>query len=94
MLNDFFPGLTLQLELPETKIKEFFKSGRLKVGEADRPDFQEFSQLGSGAQRAIEMALICYLATAPDVEASCARKLLLIDEPELYLHPQGVRRVR
>lgn len=95
VLDDFFPGLTLQLELPETKIKEFFKSGSLKVGEVGKPGVMEFSQLGSGAQRAIEMALIRYLAKAAvDAEANCARKLLLIDEPELYLHPQGVRRVR
>lgn len=95
VLEDFFPGLTLQLELPETKVKEFFKSGSLKVGETGRPGVMEFAQLGSGAQRAIEMALIRYLARATvDAEANCARKLLLIDEPELYLHPQGVRRVR
>ena len=94
-LKDFFPGLTLQLELPETKIKEFFKSGALKIGEIGRPSVTNFDQLGSGAQRAIEMALICYLAkTAASADSDCARKLLLIDEPELYLHPQGVRRIR
>lgn len=95
VLEEFFPGLTLQLELPETKIKEFFKSGSLKVGEAGKQGVMEFAQLGSGAQRAIEMALIRYLARATaNADANCARKLLLIDEPELYLHPQGVRRVR
>ncbi len=95
VLEDFFPGLTLQLELPETKVKEFFKSGSLKVGETGRAGVMEFAQLGSGAQRAIEMALIRYLAKATaDTEANFTRKLLLIDEPELYLHPQGVRRVR
>ena len=95
VLADFFPGLTLQLELPETKIKEFFKSGSLKVGEQGRQGAIDFSQLGSGAQRSIEIALICYLARATaEAETSYARKLLLIDEPELYLHPQGVRRVR
>lgn len=94
-LGDFFPGLTLQLELPETKVKDFFKSGSLNVREEGKSDFTEFAQLGSGAQRAIEMALICYLAGATAVGgATFARKLLLIDEPELYLHPQGVRRVR
>lgn len=94
VLQDFFPGLTLQLELPETKIKEFFKSGSLKVREAGKLDFTEFAQLGSGAQRAIEMALIRYLAKTSTDGTNCARKLLLIDEPELYLHPQGVRRIR
>lgn len=94
-LGDFFPGLALQLKLPETKVKEFFKSGSLNVREEGKPDFTEFAQLGSGAQRAIEMALICYLAGATAGNgATYARKLLLIDEPELFLHPQGVRRVR
>jgi len=45
-LEDFFPGLTLQLELPETKIKEFFKSGSLKIREAGKHDVTEFAQLG------------------------------------------------
>ncbi len=94
VLEDFFPGLALQLELPETKVKEFFKSGSLNVREEGKSEFTEFAQLGSGAQRAIEMALICYLAAAAGTGSTCARKLLLIDEPELYLHPQGVRRVR
>ncbi|MBL0311746.1 MAG: ATP-dependent endonuclease [Holophagaceae bacterium] len=95
VLAEFFPGLALQLELPETKIKEFFKSGSLKVSEVGRPTPMEFSQLGSGAQRAIEMSLIRYLAeAAAGPQTNGARKLLLIDEPELYLHPQGVRRVR
>ena len=50
VLQDFFPGLSVQLELPETKIKEFFKSGSLKVKEDGKKDFTDFSQLGSGAQ--------------------------------------------
>ena len=95
VLKDFFPGLTLQLELPETKIKEFFKSGSLKVGEHGKTGTLDFAQLGNGAQRAIEMALIRYLAKATtDPTTKCCRKLLLVDEPELYLHPQGVRRIR
>ena len=51
--------------------------------------------MGTGAQRAIQMALIRYLADvrrADDDQLS--RRMLLIDEPELYLHPQGVRRLR
>lgn len=51
--------------------------------------------MGTGAQRAIQMALIRYLAETRRADDNRpARRLLLIDEPELYLHPQGVRRLR
>ena len=39
------------------------------------------------------MALIRYLAEKGD-GTEARRKLLLIDEPELYLHPQGVEQIR
>ncbi len=94
VVADFFPGLGLRLELPETKLKEFFKSGSLKIKEAGRDTWTDFEQLGSGAQRSIEMALIRYLAEEPAAVENPPCKLLLIDEPELYLHPQGVRRIR
>jgi len=94
VVADFFPGLDLRLELPETKLKEFFKSGSLKIKEAGREKWTEFEQLGSGAQRSIEMALIRYLADEPGSVENPPCKLLLIDEPELYLHPQGVRRIQ
>lgn len=94
VVADFFPGLGLRLELPETKLKEFFKSGSLKIKEEGRDAWTEFEQLGSGAQRSIEMGLIRYLAEEPAAVENPPCKLLLIDEPELYLHPQGVRRIR
>lgn len=51
--------------------------------------------MGTGAQRAIQMALVRYLAdSANSNDSRPSRRLLLIDEPELYLHPQGVRRLR
>lgn len=41
------------------------------------------------------MALIRYLAETRNRDGNRpARRLLLIDEPELYLHPHGVRRLR
>lgn len=51
--------------------------------------------LGSGAQRAIQMALIRLLADIRKTrDQDLARRLLLIDEPEIFLHPQGVRGLR
>ena len=94
-LSHFFPGLELDLDLQVVDIKEFFKAGDLHVTDKLTGDRRRFNQIGTGAQRAIQMALIRHLADTrtPDV-ATSTRRLLLIDEPEVYLHPQGVRRLR
>lgn len=94
-LENFFPDLSIDLDLQVIEAKEFFKAGDLNITDKTTGDRRRFDQMGTGAQRAIQMALIRYLA---DVRAgsqkSVARRLLLIDEPELYLHPKGVRRLR
>ncbi|KAK42778.1 ATPase AAA [Caballeronia jiangsuensis] len=94
-LVSFFPGLSLDLDLQMIDVKEFFKAGDLHVTDQVTGDRRRFDQMGTGAQRAIQMALIRYLAeTRAKNPEQTARRLLLIDEPELYLHPQGVRRLR
>ena len=94
-LTHFFPGLALDLDLKAVDVKEFFKAGDLYVTDSTTGDRRRFDEMGTGAQRAIQMALIRYLAEARTREGSSpSRRLLLIDEPELYLHPQGVRRLR
>lgn len=94
-LVHFFPGLALDLDLQVVDIKEFFKAGDLHVTDKMTGDRRRFDQMGTGAQRAIQMALIRYLAESRTGGGERpARRLLLIDEPELYLHPQGVRRLR
>lgn len=94
-LAHFFPGLALDLDLQVVDVKEFFKAGDLHVTDKTTGDRRRFDQMGTGAQRAIQMALIRYLAESRKEDNNRpARRLLLIDEPELYLHPQGVRRLR
>jgi len=94
-LADFFPGLSLDLDLQIVDVKEFFKAGDLHVTDKMTGDRRRFDQIGTGAQRSIQMALIRHLAEARAAKPQrTARRLLLIDEPELYLHPQGVRRLR
>jgi predicted ATP-dependent endonuclease of OLD family len=94
-LAHFFPGLALDLDLQVLDVKEFFKAGDLHVTDKVTGDRRRFDQMGTGTQRAIQMALIRYLAdTRKGNDDSPSRRLLLIDEPELYLHPQGVRRLR
>lgn len=94
-LDSFFPGLALDLDLQDVDIKEFFKAGDLHVTDLITGDRRRFDMMGTGSQRAIQMALVRYLAETRTSDAGRpARRLLLIDEPELYLHPQGVRRLR
>lgn len=94
-LAQFFPGLALDLDLQVVDVKEFFKAGDLHVTDKITGDRRRFDQIGTGAQRAIQMALIRYLADSRNLDVERpSRRLLLIDEPELYLHPQGVRRLR
>ena len=94
-LQNFFPGLSLELDLEVIDIKEFFKAGSLQVIDVATGDKRKFDQLGTGAQRSIQMSLIRHLSEIRSGDgASPVRRLLLIDEPELYLHPQGARRLR
>ncbi len=94
-LADFFPGLAIELGLQTVEVKEFFKAGSLNVTDVETGDRRTFDQLGTGSQRAIQMALIRHLADLKiGSKPVVARRLLLVDEPELYLHPQGVKRLR
>jgi len=95
-LNDLFPGLQLKLDVPLPEIPDLFKSGTVRVLETqgDNTSSRTFASVGHGAQRCIQMALIRYLAEKNANPDDTKRKLLLIDEPELYLHPQGIEQVR
>lgn len=94
-LADFFPGLSIELGMQTVEVKEFFKAGNLSITDLETGDRRAFDQLGTGSQRAIQMALIRHLADLKiGFKPQAARRLLLIDEPELYLHPQGVKRLR
>lgn len=94
-LEHFFPGLELDLDLQVIDVKEFFKAGDLHVTDKQTGDRRRFDLMGTGAQRAIQMALIRYLAEIRKQETDgLARRMLLVDEPELYLHPKAIVRLR
>lgn len=94
-IGDFFPGLTLNLDIPTPSIGDLFKQGNIKVKESGNQQTTDFANMGHGAQRAIQMTLIRHLAeTTKDVTKEGKTNLLLIDEPELFLHPQAIEQIR
>lgn len=90
---EFFPGIALRLHIPTPALNDFLKTGTLKVYE--HATQREFEALGHGAQRSIQMALIRLLAERKQgASPGASTRLLLIDEPELYLHPQSIEKLR
>lgn len=93
-VSNLFPGMSLKLHFNTPNFDELIKSGTIKVYE-DQQEAREFTSYGHGAQRAIQMALIQYLAEfKKDNFDQLTTTLLLIDEPELYLHPFAIEQVR
>ena len=94
-LHDLFPGLQVRLHVPAPEIKELFKGGTIKIIEDGVGICRDVQALGHGAQRSIQMALVRYLADIKSQDnQNPTRTLLLIDEPELYLHPQAIEHIR
>lgn len=96
-IRDLFPGVSIRLDFPVPLIEELLKSGTVRVFEDEHPDGdgRAFATFGHGSQRAIQMALIRHLAEIKRGQAAPGGvNLLLIDEPELYLHPFAVEHIR
>ncbi|GHB33013.1 ATP-dependent nuclease [Salinicola rhizosphaerae] len=89
----FFPRVSVKLDIPVPDMEELFGSGTIKIYEDDAEIGRPIQYYGHGSQRSVQMALIKLLA---DIRASSqnednpAPRLLLIDEPELYLHPFAI----
>lgn len=93
-ISDLFPGIHIRLDFPVPAFNDLIKAGTVKVYEGDghgRP----FGSYGHGAQRAIQMAMVRHLADLKRGEAAAGgATLLLVDEPELFMHPFAVEQVR
>lgn len=95
VLSSFFPGLGLSVDFPSPKLPDLLKSGTVKVQEEMDGIRRNFTDLGHGAQRSIQMAMVQLLAQRSQNQTELPRcTLLLIDEPELYLHPQAIEQIR
>ena len=94
-VGDFFPGIELNIDIPTPNVSELFKQGSIRVSEKGLDRISDFNSMGHGAQRAIQMTLIRYLAEiTKDATKEGKTNLLLIDEPELFLHPQAIEQIR
>lgn len=94
-LDAFFPDIKVKVHIPTPELKEVFKKGTIKVYENLLPNPKDVSSLGHGAQRSIQMTLIRHLADLKLIaQQNRTTTLLLIDEPELYLHPQAIEILR
>ncbi len=95
-LAPMFPSVQIKLHIPTPSLHEVFANASLKVVEEDDGFVRNLDSLGAGSQRTVLMALIRYLAEARKHQSNMgsSRTLLLIDSPELYLHPQAVELVR
>lgn len=93
-ISDLFPGIRIKLDFPVPAFNELIKAGTVKVYEGEGQG-RAFGSYGHGAQRAIQMAMVRHLADLKRGEAAVGgATLLLVDEPELFMHPFAVEQVR
>lgn len=92
MLQDIFPGIDIKLHIPPLELGDLFNSATVRLFENDLS--RDISMFGHGTQRSVQMALIRHLAELKKDTTLKTQTLLLIDEPELYLHPQAMEQVR
>lgn len=97
-LSKLFPGVSAKTHVPVPDFSDFMKSATIKIFEDgfEHAEGRDASSFGHGAQRSIQIALIKCLADVKREAGGNAGRttLLLIDEPELYLHPQSIEVVR
>jgi len=93
-IADLFPGIRVKLDFPVPLFNDLIKAGTVRVYEGEG-NGRAFGSYGHGAQRAIQMAMVRHLA---DLKRGAAvaggATLLLVDEPELFMHPFAVEQVR
>lgn len=93
-ISDLFPGIRIKLDFPVPVFNDLIKAGTVKVYEGEGRG-RAFGSYGHGAQRAIQMAMVRHLADLRRGEAAAGgMTLLLVDEPELFMHPFAVEQVR
>ena len=93
MLDSFIPGMSVRLNVTAPTFEDLITRGAtLLLAEEGRTP-RDIGEYGHGTQRTTQMALVQLLARRQHA-AGMVRPILLIDEPELYLHPQSVQALR
>lgn len=89
-LQSFFSGVSIEIEIPPPNLDELIKSAAIKLTEGTNQP-RAFTEYGHGTQRTTQMALIRLLASYSSHSGQSGQStVILIDEPELYLHPQAI----
>jgi len=94
-VKGIFPNYSVKFDAkPDddlTKALNFFKAGTtLRMGPAGG-HLSDASRQGSGARRTLMWAALRYIAENSEKSKNTQTHLLLLDEPELCLHPTAVR---
>ncbi len=97
-MGKIFPGVSAKTHIPTPEFGDFLKGATIKLFEDNyhNPGGRDASSFGHGAQRSVQIALIKCLSQIKRAGVAGADRttMLLIDEPELYLHPQAIELVR
>lgn len=94
-VSEIFHGYKVKFDAkPEENLASalnFFKAeAELQMGHADG-HFSPIQRQGSGARRTLMWAALKYLAETGKKSPTGRQNLLLLDEPELCLHPNAIR---
>ena len=86
----------MRLDIQAPTLNAFLSTAQLNVLDEDDGFERDIQSMGAGSKRAIQMALVRYLDEVKKHHNNhyLSRTLLLIDSPELFLHPQAVELVR
>jgi hypothetical protein len=96
-LGRIFPGVVAKTHIQTPEFGDFLKSATIKIYDQKfhQGPGRDASSFGHGAQRSVQIALIKCLSEIKRQAGDLSRTtLLLIDEPELYLHPPAIEMVR
>jgi len=91
--ENFFPGFGILLHIPPPDLELLFKSGTIRIRD-DNGHLREIESMGHGVQRTAQISLVKTLSDNSKAGQDIPSTTILIDEPELYLHPQAIEQAR
>lgn len=92
-LGVLIPNLRAHLDVTAPTFDDLITKGATILISEEGQDPRRVNEFGHGTQRMTQMALVQLLAKRKHREGA-VRPLLLIDEPELYLHPQAIEAIK